>query len=251
LTRENVKNRETDPETTLNKVRHLVENYTNEKNCSLYAKLSKKAVSFLKTASKKGITVNKDGSKSQKELTGELEIEKVVRQGEKIIYIIDVNRGSIESGDEEDVNVVATRYNFHSHPEEAYVRHSVEKAWPSVTDYLGYLKLGKNTIFHCVATLEGVYIINFGKHWGNRLKEVSRKFVSKHYDINHKMHYSPEVYIQKINKILFKGYPIYVLHFFRWENAEAVFKVDFPFIQNSCLVSQEIVDKHGKIHSKM
>lgn len=249
LIKRNIKKEEIKATLTSNKIAHLIQEYNkNKEGCSLFAKFSNKAIAFLKTTSKKGITINKDGTKSQKELTGELEIEDVIQENNKIIYIIDVNKSSVSSGEEEEVNVSATRYNFHSHPEEAYVRHSVSKAWPSLTDYLGYLKLGKNTIFHCVATLEGIYIINFGEYWGNRLNKIDKKFIKKHYDIDHKRNYTPTEYIEKVNKILYKGYSIYNLHFLAWYEANKIFQVHFPVISNSCLVSQEIVDNHKKIH---
>jgi hypothetical protein len=205
-------------------------------------------VEFLRKTSKMGITMNKNGKKSQKELTGELYVKEVVKDTNGFVYIIDINKNSITSGEEENVNVSPTRYNFHSHPHEAYVRHSVDKAWPSQTDYLGYHKLGQNTIFHCVATLEGVYILSFGAYWGSHLKDVSRSFIGKHYDIDHKEKYTPEEYVEKINSIMYKGKPIYELRYFPWEKAGSVFEAYFPQINSSCLMSQKIVENYNKVY---
>jgi hypothetical protein len=246
LTRQNIPS---DPDTsvaTLNKVLYAIEQYKNNgQSCYLFAKLSPRAIGFLKEAPKIGISVE---GNSQKELTGELYVKDVIHENGKFIYIIDIDKNSIESGSQENVDVSATRYNFHSHPHEAYVRHSVEKAWPSVTDYLGYYKLGNNTIFHCVATLEGVYVLSFSPHWGSKLKKVSGKFIDKNFEIDHKEPYTPEEYVQKVNGILYKGHPIFEVKYFPWQNVDSVFKVFYAQTGSSCLPSEQIVEKYKKIH---
>lgn len=251
LSRQNIPS---DPDTstaTLNKVLYSIEQYKNDsKSCYLYAKFSPRAIGFLKEASKLGITVGKNGKESQKELTGELYVKDVSNTDSKFVYIIDIDKNSVESGEEENVDVSATRYNFHSHPHEAYVRHSVDKAWPSVTDFLGYHKLGENTIFHCVATIEGAYIMSFSPYWGSNLKKVDRKFIDKNFDIDHKEPLTPDEYVAKINSILYKKHPIFELKYFPWEKADTTFKVFFPQTGSSCLASEQIVEKYKKLHEQ-
>ena len=153
LTRQNITSDPHSSDATLNKVLHSIEQFkSDESSCYIFATFSENAVNFLKQASKLGVVVGKDGKKSQRELSGELFVKDVKREDGKFVYIIDIDKNSVKAGEEENVDVEATRYNFHSHPHEAYVRHSVKKAWPSVTDYLGYHRLGENTIFHCVAS---------------------------------------------------------------------------------------------------
>lgn len=249
LVRHNVPTEKFSEQSTLNKVLYAIKEYKKGgKSCSLYAQFSPRALSFLRKASKMGITVNGNGEKSQKELTGELFVSNVRNQGSKFIYIIDINEGSVESGDEEDVDVLATRYNFHSHPHQAYVRHRVDKAWPSLTDYLGFLQLGINTIFHCVATLEGVYIMSFGPFWGRRLKTVSKSFIKKHYDINHKEKYTPLEYAHKVNKIHYKGHPIYHVEYMPWGQADKVFDVSYAKIGLSCITTEQGQKSYKKLH---
>lgn len=246
MVRQNTPTEQYDEMSTLNKVLHAIEQYKDgNKSCSLSAKISKRAVSFLRKTSKIGFS--DDGS--QKELTGELYVSNVKKSKKKFIYIIDVNESSVESGNDEDVDVSATRYNFHSHPQQAYIRHSVDKAWPSLTDYLGYLQLGINTIFHCVATLEGIYIMSFGSYWGNKLKKVSKKFIEDKYDIDHKEKYTPEQYVKKVNKILYKKYPIYNLQFFPWDKAGKVFNISYAKIGLSCIATEKGSQIYKKIHS--
>lgn len=222
-------------ETTLNLIIDMLEQSKND-TCGINIQFTDSAIRFLKKTSKIGFSINKNGEKSQKELSGELYVEKIIKKDNKYIYLVKVDEGSVGSGSEEEVNVSPTRYNFHSHPEEAYVRHSVELAWPSLTDYLGYLTLGNRTIFHCVATLEGVYIMSFGKYWVKDLRNVSKKFIKDNYNINHKEKYSPLEYVEKVNSILFQKHPIYHLQFISWDKLENnVFSINYAKTGDVCI----------------
>lgn len=247
LSRQNIQQDPNSSESTYNKVLYALEQYKSEESsCKLYARLEPRAIKFLKSTSEVGLEIDKP----QKELTGELFVKGVIWDNNKFIYSIDIDKSSVESGQEENVDVSSTRYNFHSHPREAYVRHSVDKAWPSSTDYLGYHQLGEATIFHCVATLEGVYILSFHPHWGNKLKEVDRKFIETSYDIDKKSSLSPEQYVEKINSILYKGFPIYKIFFFPWNKADTIFQIFYPQTGSSCIPSQKIMEKYKKIMPK-
>jgi hypothetical protein len=253
------------PDMTLNKVYDVLNQYKNNKGvCFINIQLTDHAVEFLKSTCFSGFTKNKNGKKSQKELTGELYVKNVVPKAGKFVYIIDINKSSVKAGQNESVDVEPHRYNFHSHPEQAYVRHSVDKAWPSVVDYLGYLQLGKNTIFHCVASIEGMYVLSFTPYWSQRLDMVDkkvRKFVDKNFEIDHKEDYTPEEYTEVINNIKYRprktknGHrpdiepnAIFKVEFFPWEKAGDMFSVFFPQIGSSCLVSQKIVNNYKRIH---
>src|SRR3990167_5939316 len=122
----------------LNSMYILQQYRTGETSCNMFAKFSTKAIQYLKKLSRMGHTRNRDNSISQKELGGELIVNKVTEGNGQYVYEIGVNKESVKPGVEEEVSVFSTRYNFHSHPEEAYVRHNVDKAWPSLTDYFGY-----------------------------------------------------------------------------------------------------------------
>jgi len=249
LSKQNIPNETVNTQATLNKILHVMEMYKGD-SCYLYAQLSPKAIRFLRKASDMGIVIDKNGKESQKEITGELIVKNVIKKDDKFVYVIDIDEGSVESGDNEDVDVSPTRYNFHSHPRQAYIRHSVNKAWPSSTDYLGYKKLGINTIFHCVATIEGVYIMSFTSYWGKNIKKINNNFVDSNFDIDHKEHYTPEEYVKKVNNILYHGYPIYKVRFFSWDNAGQIFKVFFPQHGSSCLTTQKIAENYEKMHKK-
>jgi len=238
---------------TLNKIKHLIEEHKKGVGCSLLVQFSKETIDFLhKSPRSLGIVIGKNGKKSQKEITSELTVKDVIEKGGKFIYVIGVNEGSVESGEDEEIEVSATRYNMHSHPKEAYERHGVKKAWPSSTDYKGYLSLGEHTIFHAVATLEGVYIISLSPYWGQRLKEIKKStdFIDKHYDIDYEEKYSPKKYVEKVNGILYEGHPIFEVKFFTWKDAGTVFKISFPRIGDACLVTQKILETYRKMSSE-
>lgn len=235
----------------LNKIYYVITQYKKNKgSCFMNVKLTKSAVKFLKSTTYIGINVSADKSKKQKELSGSLEIHDVVKDNDKIVYMINVKESSVVSGKEEETNVPATRYNFHSHPHEAYIRHSVEKAWPSGTDYLAYRSLGSNTIFHCVASKEGVYILSFTSHWGRKLGQIDTEFIKKNFDIDHKKRLTPEQYVEKVNNIEYKGHPIYKVFFLPWDKATTMFTVFFPETNSSCIVSDEIKERYNKINFK-
>ncbi len=192
-------------------------------NCSITCVLSNDAIKFLKSLSYNGHTQNKNGTVSQKEIAGELLITNIDEQG---IFVIGVDTNKISHGNEEDVEINKSLYNFHSHPRDAYIRHQVHKAWPSNTDYLGVLQLHKSTIFHCVATIEGLYIISLNdSHVKNDGK--TRDFVREKYEVAHTQNYTPFEYVAHINSIKMKGIVIFNVIFFPWEQATNTFSIKY------------------------
>ncbi len=248
LVRRNVPKEPISPTMIKNKAKHAIEQYKKGDGCELYAQLSDRSVNFLRKASDMGITISKNGKEIQKELTGELYVKDVILNKGKMVYVIDIDEDSVESGDQENVDVSPTRYNFHSHPRQAYVNHSVTKAWPSSTDYVGYKTLGANTIFHCVAAIEGVYIMSFTPYWGPNLNKISNNYIENKFDIDHREKYTPEEYVEKVNSILYKGHPIYNVMYYPWDNAGEIFKVSYPPLGMSCPATQKTADVYKKVH---
>lgn len=242
---------------TLHKVYDVLKQYKNNEGvCYINVQLTPEAVKVLSNTPFSGFVKNKNGKTSQKELSGELHLENVVPKDDKFVYMIGVNHSTIEHGEDEAVSVLPLRFNFHSHPRQAYIRNGVKKAWPSVVDYLGYLTLGKNTVFHIVACIEGMYVISFTPYWSQRIDNIDerlKKFVDKNFEIEHSEPYTIEEYIGIVNNIKYKDGPnsshaIFHVDFFDWNNAGNVFSVFFPQIGSSCLVSQKIVNKYKRLH---
>lgn len=247
LSRKNIEKDTNNIEHTLHKITDI----TSQKDtniCNINIRLTKSAIKFLKSTTISGKTRNPDGSKTQKEMSGELHVDHITKEDGKIIYVIDINRGSVRSGGEENVDVSATRYNFHSHPEEAYIRNSVQKGWPSVTDYLGYHQLGENTILHCVATIEGLYVISFTRYWGNNLKKIEQRFIKNNFRIKQTEKYTPIEYTEKINNIKYKGNPIFNVQFYPWDKAGDLINVYYPKSNVTCIPTQKIAHLHSYLH---
>jgi len=241
-----VKDEVFDSKSTLNELLHALEQYKTEgKTCSIHVQFTKNAIDFLHSAPKSGFHFEKG---EQKEMAGELHVDTVRKVENIFVYTIDIDRKNVDMGKDEDVDVRSSRYNFHSHPEEAYIRHKVKNAWPSSTDYLGFLQLGNNTIFHCVATLEGMYILSFNSFWMNNLNKVNKGFVTKHYDIDHKKKYTPEEYTKKVNEILYKGHPIYDVQFIQWGGANKIFKVSYSKYGISCIATEKSMNNYKRSH---
>jgi len=219
----------------------------NSSNCYLYAKFSKKSINFLKQCCYNGFTKNLNGDTSQKEISGNLFIKNAYENDGNIIYEIEADEKSIYTGNEERIKVPNTRYNFHSHPREAYIKHSVKYAWPSVLDYLGYFNLSPDTIFHCVITLEGIYILSLSSYWSGKIKDIDNKFITRNYDIGYIEKYTPEEYVKKMNGILFQDYPIFNIIFMSWDECvNKTFKIFFPRIGSACIINQNILDNYKK-----
>ena len=178
-----------------NDIIYTLEHYTNDDTqCYIKCRFPSKTVTFLKSMSNMGSSLNKDGNITQKEMAGSMKIvgNNKTDTGE-IIYDITINENSIILGEEEGVDVANSVYNFHTHPREAYINHNTSLGWPSCQDFKGYfLSMIKNgTIFHIVIALEGLYVISITKYWADKIHILKvnlpkiENFISKHFDIKY------------------------------------------------------------------
>ena len=149
----------------------------NKSYCTLKARLSNSAIQYLRNICKRGFTWNKDGKISQKELAGKLVLSKITSD---LVSELDVDKESIVSGGEEEVELVDGLYNFHSHPQEAYERNNVQLGWPSAHDYLGFIKSSVlyDTILHIVSCVEGFYVISLNDYWTNNKDKIDKDVIS-------------------------------------------------------------------------
>ena len=235
-----ISEREIDKNQTLMNIFYILQQYGSN-NCSILIKFCRKALKFLRKTSKMGHSVNGDHSITQKELGGSLKVVDIQKYENRYVYKIGIDTRDLVHGKEETINLSPTRYNFHSHPEEAYVKHSVHKAWPSLSDYIGLFNLGNKTIFHCVATLEGIYIMSFGSYWVNKLKQIPLSFIKDNYKIDHKNRMDPFEYMTHINTLLYKNYPIFQIKYLPWEGAsKTIFGVFYSKSGLTCLPSEKL-----------
>jgi hypothetical protein len=160
-----------------------------------------------------------------------------------IIFYIDIINESKIEGNSEYITLQNDKYNFHSHPIDAYIKYNVDFGWPSGQDYIGFLEaiLSVKCIFHVVTTKEGVYIISLSQEYARnsnifktKLREINnlKREISKEYNISKKEFNSPFDYIEYVNKKL----KIFYVTFLEWKNINSEFIVYFPKYNNNCIV---------------
>lgn len=223
---------------TLYKAYHAIKQFYNGiYTCQMNIQFSPDAVGFLRR-----IPIE-----HSLELSGDLHISRVIETHNRFVYVISVDNRSVSSGEDEKVDVSATRYNFHSHPKDAYIRHSVNKAWPSASDYLGCFNFGHNTIFHCVTTLEGIYVISFTSSALPKLKEIPHSFIKANYNIAHTESFTPEMYADHINRIRCDGCQIFTVKFLNWSNASSIIPIEYYPTNGSCIPTQKGIEVMNRI----
>ena len=205
-----------------------------DKICSVRVRFDNNAILYLKQSSKSGHTENGDHSITQKELGGKLHVIKISGTKDNPVFVIGIDGNSVKNGEEEGISLKVSRYNFHSHPEAAYIKHGVTKAWPSADDFVGYLKLGNRTIFHCVASMEGLYILSFSSEWVNKIKEIDENFVKNNFDIDRRTKETPYDFVKKIREIKYKGSPIFIVKYLNWDQAGSIFSVVYAKEKGFC-----------------
>ena len=241
----NVPETDIDIKFVMNNVEYIKKNNLS-KNCIVYARFTKSAVNFLKKINKPISKVNNKGNISQKELSGALVVKNILNINGQNIFELTEDPKSVETGMVEEVEAVWSRYNFHTHPKQAYINHNVTNGWPSCQDYIGFIDLRGETIFHTVVTLEGLYIISFSSYWVDKISQISKKFVIKKYDINHKRKISFQRYVEIVNNIKYKGKPLFVVKYMDWENTNQIFPAFYSKIKDTCVATEQSKQKIEK-----
>jgi hypothetical protein len=221
--------------TVKNKLEYAVQSY-DKSLCEIYAKLTPQAIKYLKE-------INDPNKKNQKELSGSLIVSKVIKDDGKIIFELSEDAASVISGVEEEVDAVWSRYNFHTHPKQAYINNGVTRGWPSSYDYVGFIELNNHTIFHSVVTLEGIYVISFSPKWIGKISNIDKDYVLDRYNIDHKKEISFEKYVNIINNRKYKGKsPLFIVRYMEWTDAGKVFPFFYSKTEGSCLSTDKQFD---------
>ena len=239
----NIFSKDIDTETEKYETEYVISQYKS-KDCMLLARLKPSSIKYLKSLTEPVSTMNKNGELTQKEFAGALKVGKISKIKGKLVFNIFLDRSSIKTGMEENVDAVWSRYNFHTHPKQAYIRHKVKNGWPSAQDYLGYSKFEDDTIFHVVVTLEGLYVISYNK---NGVK-VSEKFITDNYDIDHTENIEITEYVDRVNKIKYKDKPVFSVHYLTWKNPSVIFPVFYTKTGLNCLATQSGFGKYNKYY---
>lgn len=216
----------------LGKVYNDIEHITNIQRlnypgnvCNITAKFTEETINQLRK-----IPIQ-DGT----EIAGAMKILGNHKENEKIIYDIEINNKSIVKGHNEHVEVLNDKYNFHTHPRDAYIRNGVNYAWPSDHDYIGFLKavFYSNSVFHVVVTLEGIYIISISPDYASDINTIkyNYSYIEKVYNIPHNAFKTPEDYIIHVNKL-----KIFTVIYLSWNNSMDPFTIYYPKTNGGCTI---------------
>ena len=231
------------PKTTVSELKSIVRSYKSGKSCSMKVRIPSQSIKKLKDILEQG---DRDGA----EIAGGLELNWSDKDGE---YIISIDEENMQGGSDEEVDVIDSRQNFHTHPAYAYKNHNVKVGWPSSQDYIGYVMAHKkfSTIFHIVCSLEGLYIIALTNHWFKNLDKTGRdfmKFVQKEFDISKKSGLTIPQYIRKVNAINYKGHRVFDVKFLDWKSAGKTFSVIYPKTDHNCFKNENTFRFVQKYH---
>lgn len=210
----------------MNDIDHIAYQQQSRSNtCNITAQFSSQTVEYLR----------KIPTQNGTEIAGAMQIIGNNRIGNKVVYMIEVNHNSIVKGENELVDVLNDKYNFHTHPQDAYIRNGVNHAWPSDHDYLGFLKavFYSNSVFHVVVTIEGVYIISIAPEYAGNINELKSKqnYIAQVYQIPHNSFTTPQDYITHVNQL-----KIFSVVFFPWNEATTPFTVYYPKTNGGCSI---------------
>jgi hypothetical protein len=228
-----------DQKSVENVIKYLEEKKQSNKSnfkCNIYAKFSADAIKYLQKINEQ--------DHSDIELSGSLLVKKVSDIDGKIVYELYSETSSVISGEKESVDAVWSRYNFHTHPKKAYANHGVKKGWPSSQDYVGFLDLNNNTIFHTVVTIEGLYVISISPEWKGNTEKINRKYILREFDIDHESKMSFEEYVDSINNKKYKEKSLFIVKFLEWYNANEIFPIFYEKTEGSCLATDNVFDIH-------
>lgn len=205
----------------------------NGNGCSISVYIDKECSKYLRSLTEGAKTKNKDGTFSQKEVFGIFQISKSAKG-----YKLNVDRKRNEIGDEEEVLGVSAIFNFHTHPREAYENNKVEYGWPSSQDFVGfmYMALSGKTVFHCVVTLEGIYILSLNTH---QIGDIAKR-IKHDYDVYERAPSvnTPEKFVEYIKSIKDN---VFGIQFHTWKEIEGekIISVSFSKTGGNCFINDQ------------
>lgn len=145
---------------------------------------------------------------NQREIAGTLEMGHYSTRGFK------VEIGTTIRGYSESVDLPATSWTFHTHPETAYLRHRQFYGPPSVSDLEVFLP-AKRALVHCVVSVEGMY-------WISKIKHNPQLNINKLEEI-YETSKTPKDYVRRINAL-----KICRIQFIPWDGKEHSISVFRP-----------------------
>ena len=243
--------------------------------CTLNIQFNKPFAVWLRTISFSASTLNADGSVTQKEVGGAFKLESPKYINDIFVWQVKKENSKIVYGSEESVNGIDSRYNFHSHPREAYIRHKVSVGFPSGPDFVAFLLnvFKNNCVFHSVVTIEGIYIIYINSFWSSyNMKElynlINNNLNYVYNDVQQITAYGnmnlnfditiPDDFMSKycsaINRlVIFPGYPpVFGCNYFTWEEIEKgkIISVSYPVLASTCFAPETDIEIFNKLYAR-
>ena len=241
---------------SLRNISKKIEKNHDKRTCSITCFFDKKTIKKLKSFLDK---------KYKREKGGIFKINNINHEILGNIYQVKID--THENGEQEDVDVISSIYNFHTHPYNAYISHNCELGWPSLDDLKTYLFsfLSYDTFFHAISTLEGIYILSVHPKCINKLKRLNdiplhlENWIDKHLHLSKENVKFPDgKYVKNFGNVnsgekyvkymSTKKYPkwkcnIFSMTFLPWkildENVYTCFSIHFPKIKGKCNIRKK------------
>jgi hypothetical protein len=82
-------------------------------------------------------------------------------------------------------------------------------------------------------------MISLSPEYTGKLKDVDKKYVYKHYNINHESKISFTEYVKRINATKYKGKQLFIVQYLPWSRATKTFHVYYAKTKDKCLATEE------------
>ena len=238
------------------KIKNDIINLKHEEiiNCEIFINFDTQAIHVLKNLHLK-IFEHKQKFKGL-EQSDKFSIKDIKPYKGSSLITLELCTKNLKIGDDDSVDVVFSKYTFHTHPNKTYEKFEVKFAWPSSNDFDSFISLFLNniTIFHVTCTLEGAYFMPYLYDFSDEdYSQICQQFYNicyPSYDIerrkeNHKCPNTPNDFLKIVNYQKFKFNnkeypPIFNVQFLPWNKftSKNIFKIPYYSDENmSCAVS--------------
>lgn len=208
----------------LNDINYVLNQYNNKSNkCTIHIQLTDDTIKLFKSLLNKNV-----------EFGGELQLSKIHKKNNNIIYVLENNR--LKKGESNEIQLNTSRFTFHTHPKNLYKYYNVKYGWPSLDDFLAFIDLD-NTILHFVISVEGIYTISYNKKWTGNIK---KNFIKNNYNVDKENNtFTPEKYTKYINNIFYKKKPIFYVKYIPWNKATLIYSINYPKDKEHCCIPSQ------------
>lgn len=235
---------------SIGEIRYVISEFEKKTGaCEMQIALTPDAIRYLRDLQQIGVTMNKDGTMSQKEIAGNLVCNSV---DSDLVHNLGIDYNSMIIGSEMGVPIAPGLYNFHSHHRQAYSRAKVKYGWPSAQDYVGFLMafLEDNTILHLVTSIEGLYLLTMSEYSIENKEKLSKDiipFIIENYNLCGSTK-TPVEYTRYINNVVNEGNHLFVVQYIPWNNAHHTIYVSYKSRESNCFTRDNINTEYEALY---